>query len=349
MNTDETTQVDSLRKAMVVELRELGAIRSDQVAAVVGTVPRHLFWLDHYDGIPQLVVFMCIDTRGSGVPGIVLVTRARPQCVPQAGRSCFKVFNTSVGRQSCHAAGLCRASGRSTAALTHFSDDGRRQGAYGPRMRRWHGRVDQLDQVRQLLARDPDSRQGVIQLFDPDRDTRGHRDVPCTLGYRFFVRNGRLQMHTTMRSQDVWLGFPYDVFAATLLQELLAGWLGIEVGEYHHFVDSLHLYDAHTPSAASLPAHPELSPPTPPIGVEWDRLSGLLSDVIAGCAPPDAGEVWTTFAAVMASYRAWAGGDREQARAGAAATPGYLGRALERWYDHLTTPSLDVEAAGAAR
>ncbi|MEO6082996.1 MAG: thymidylate synthase [Umezawaea sp.] len=234
-------------------------------------------------------------------------------------------------------------------ALTRYTDDGRLQGAYGPRMRRWHGRVDQLDQVRQLLARDPDSRQGVIQLFDPDRDTRGHRDVPCTLGYRFFVRNGRLQMHTTMRSQDVWLGFPYDVFVATLLQELLAGWLGVEVGEYHHFVDSLHLYDAHTPSAASLPAHPEPSPLTPPIGVEWERLSGLLSEVIAGCAPPDAGEVWATFAAVMASYRAWAGGDREQARAGAAATPGYLGRALQRWYDLLTTPSLDVEAAGAAR
>jgi thymidylate synthase len=234
-------------------------------------------------------------------------------------------------------------------ALTRYTDNGRLQGAYGPRMRRWRGRVDQLDQVRQLLGRDPDSRQGVIQLFDPDRDTCGHRDVPCTLGYRFFVRNGHLQMHTTMRSQDLWLGFPYDVFAATLLQELLAGWLGVEVGEYHHFVDSLHLYKAHRPSVAILPTHPEPSPLTPSIGVEWERLTGLLSDVIAGSAPLQAGEVWTTFAAVMASYRAWAGGDRESARASAAATSGNLGRALERWYDHLTTPLLDVEAAGAER
>ncbi|MGH8885338.1 MAG: methyltransferase, FxLD system [Egibacteraceae bacterium] len=43
MNTHEATQADALREAMVGELRELGAIRSDRVAAAVGTVPRHLF------------------------------------------------------------------------------------------------------------------------------------------------------------------------------------------------------------------------------------------------------------------------------------------------------------------
>lgn len=234
-------------------------------------------------------------------------------------------------------------------ALTRYTDHGRLQGAYGPRMRRWRGRVDQLDGVRQLLTRDPDSRQGVIQLFDPDRDTRGHRDVPCTLGYRFFVRTGFLHMHTTMRSQDLWLGFPYDVFAATLLQELLAGWLGVEVGEYHHFVDSLHLYDQHMRNAANLPADPAASPPMPAIGVEWDRLSGLLSDVIAGCVPSHVGDVWATFAAVMASYLAWTAGDRERARVSVAATPGELARALERWYDRLTPPVRDVETVGAGQ
>ncbi|MGH3754927.1 MAG: thymidylate synthase [Pseudonocardiaceae bacterium] len=234
-------------------------------------------------------------------------------------------------------------------ALTRYTDDGRLQGAYGPRMRRWHGRVDQLDQVRRLLAHDPDSRQGVIGLFDPERDRRGHRDVPCTLGYRFFLRTGRLQMHTTMRSQDLWLGFPYDIFTATLLQELLAGWLHVEVGDYHHHVDSLHLYAQHEAGAASLPTQPEPSPPMPSVSIAWEDLPSLLADVIAGCPPADVGEVWTAFAAVMASYRAWTGSDRDQARASAAATPGELGRALERWYDHLTASSLESVADGVGR
>ncbi len=230
-------------------------------------------------------------------------------------------------------------------ALTRYTDDGRLQGAYGPRMRRWGGRIDQVDHVRRLLARDPDSRQGVIQLFDPERDNRGHRDVPCTLGYRFFLRSGRLHMHTTMRSQDLWLGFPYDIFAATLLQELMAGWLGVALGEYHHHVDSLHLYAQHLPDALTLPTLTDPSPAMPDTGVGWDDLPAMLSEVIAGRAPATAGHTWQMFAAVMAGYRDWVGGDRDRARAAASTTPGVLGRALERWYDHLVSSA----PAGALR
>jgi thymidylate synthase len=147
----------------------------------------------------------------------------------------------------------------------------------------------------------------------------------------------------------LWLAFPYDIFAATLLQELLAGWLGVGLGEYHRHVDSLHLYEKHAKTVGSLPVEPMASPPMPSIGVEWDRLSRLLSDVIAGCAPLNAGEMWTAFAGVMANYRASLdGNDREQARASAAATPGELGRALERWYDHLAAMSPAAVATGVA-
>lgn len=234
--------------------------------------------------------------------------------------------------------------------LSRYADDGRLQGAYGPRMRRWGGRIDQLDQARRLLQRDADSRQAVIQLFDPDRDTRGHRDVPCTLGYRFFLRSGRLHMHTTMRSQDLWLGFPYDVFAATLLQELMAGWLGVELGEYHHHVDSLHLYADHLATAATLPTPAAPSAPMPATAVAWDELPVLLPDVIAGHAP-HADQPWAEFAAVLAGYRVWTSGDRDRARTVAAGTPGMLGRALERWYDHLTADSAPTgePALGATR
>jgi thymidylate synthase len=186
-------------------------------------------------------------------------------------------------------------------------------------------------------------------LFDPEQDTRGHRDVPCTLNYRFFLRNDRLHMHTTMRSQDLWLGFPYDIFAATVLQELLAGWLGVELGDYHHNVDSLHLYEKHTASAANLPDNAQPSLPMSPIRTEWEGLAGLLSDVVAGCAPLHADVTWRTFAAIMASYRLWTGGDREQARISAAAIPGELGQTLERWYDHLAAPAPTATAIGAAR
>lgn len=226
-------------------------------------------------------------------------------------------------------------------SLLRYADDGVLQGAYGPRMRCWAG-IDQLDQVRRLLQRDPDTRQAVIQLYDPQRDTQGHRDVPCTLGYRFYLRRGRLHMHTTMRSQDLWLGFPYDIFTNTLIQELMAGWLGVELGEYNHHVDSLHLYAQHIDTALNLPTEPEPSPVLPAVQVVWDNAASVLTNTITTPSADGIDGMWVTFAAILSSYRAWTTGDRDHARAIAAHTDGDLARALERWYDRITSSQGDT-------
>ncbi len=72
--------------------------------------------------------------------------------------------------------------------LRQFADDGVLLGAYGPRMRNWGGKVDQLARVVEILQADPDSRRALIQLYDPAQDAAGHKDVPCTLGFRFHLR-----------------------------------------------------------------------------------------------------------------------------------------------------------------
>lgn len=46
-----------------------------------------------------------------------------------------------------------------------------------------------------------------------------------------------------MRSNDVMLGMPYDIFLFTMLQEMAATTLKCEMGAYHHQVGSLHLYE----------------------------------------------------------------------------------------------------------
>ncbi|WP_405764992.1 thymidylate synthase [Streptomyces sp. NBC_01538] len=217
--------------------------------------------------------------------------------------------------------------------LTKYADDGKLQGAYGPRMRKWRDKVDQLDHVRRLLARDPDTRQAVIQLFDAERDTVGHRDVPCTLGYRFFLRDGRLHMHTSMRSQDLWLGFPYDIFTATMIHELMAGWIGADVGEYHHFVDSLHLYDQHLDAARDVAQHRNESALMSPVAADWGGLAQLLDGVVSG-NPLDPS--WEPFARVLESYRLWQDGNHESARGLLRDADDLLGLALNRWYEHLT-------------
>ncbi|MFF4937285.1 thymidylate synthase [Micromonospora sp. NPDC000729] len=224
--------------------------------------------------------------------------------------------------------------------LRRYADDGVLQGAYGPRIRRWGGSLDQLDAVVRKLTADRDSRQAVVQIYDPARDHRGYRDVPCTLGYRFLIRQGRLEMHTTMRSQDLWLGFPYDIFATTLMQELMAGWLGVEVGEYHHYVDSLHLYAEHAPAAAECLRHEPTVTEMDQLGVDWPSLDAVLARIIGGDGGLSDGTQWDTFGRVLTSYRSWKLGQRDLARTLAHDTPGPLGAALVAWYRHLTQPAL---------
>jgi thymidylate synthase len=236
---------------------------------------------------------------------------------------------------------------RFNARLAQFADGRVLRGAYGPRLRRWAGRVDQLDQVRRLLTAEPSSRRAVVQLFDPVLDFAGHRDVPCTIGYRFSIRAGRLHMHTTMRSQDLWLGLPYDVFAATVLQELLAGWLGVELGSYYHHVDSLHLYDQDLDAARrltevdALPAE-ELAP----LAVAWRDVDRRLGRLIAGERLAEPG--WDELSVVLSSYLAWKAGRRTDARSMVDGGDGVLRAALRRWYDRLAVPAELAHAAEAA-
>ena len=117
-------------------------------------------------------------------------------------------------------------------------------GAYGPKI------VEQLGYVVSTLRRDPDSRQAIIGIWR--ERPRESRDIPCTVSLQFLIRDGKLRMITYMRSNDVWLGFPYDVFNFTMLQRYTAYLLGVEAGEYIHMAGSFHLYDDNEEAARSV-------------------------------------------------------------------------------------------------
>jgi thymidylate synthase len=77
---------------------------------------------------------------------------------------------------------------------------------------------------------------------------------------QFFVRERKLDAVVYMRSNDIYLGLPYDVFVFTMLQELFALELGLELGRYHHMVGSLHLYEADIVKARNVLASPSTRP-----------------------------------------------------------------------------------------
>jgi len=120
-------------------------------------------------------------------------------------------------------------------------------GAYGKRLRHNLG-CDQLRRAYHALKNNPDSRQIVLQIWDGKIDLPGDdgvpvaADVPCNLVSLLKIRNGRLEWTQVMRSNDIFRGIPYDFFQFTCLQEIVAGWLGVQPGCYCHVSDSLHAY-----------------------------------------------------------------------------------------------------------
>lgn len=115
-------------------------------------------------------------------------------------------------------------------------------GAYGPRIF-GHRDQDQYQNVINLLQDQPTSRRAVIQLFDAQDIATRRKEIPCTCSLQFLVRDQQIHLLVHSRSNDAFFGLPHDVFAFTMLQEMVAVALGHHLGTYRHFVGSLHLYD----------------------------------------------------------------------------------------------------------
>lgn len=125
-------------------------------------------------------------------------------------------------------------------AWEKLSDDGETvNSAYGYRIFEKFG-FNQWEHIKELLWKDPNSRQAVIHIKEPN--PMATKDLPCTVSLQYFIRDGKLFATTYMRSNDIWLGFPYDVFTFTCLQIKLAMELGVKLGTYTHIAGSLHLY-----------------------------------------------------------------------------------------------------------
>lgn len=153
-------------------------------------------------------------------------------------------------------------------------------GGYGPRLFSWKGQ-DQIANVTALLKSKPHTRQAVIQLFDACDLEEAHNDIPCTCTLQFINRQGKLHMFVNMRSNDVHWGLPHDIFAFTMLQELLARTLAVEVGTYKHAVGSLHIYDRNQDDARGYlrEGWQSTTSPMPPMpdGDPWPSIGKMLA------------------------------------------------------------------------
>ncbi len=138
-----------------------------------------------------------------------------------------------------------------------FSDDGLVwRAGYGSRLRKWQGKVDQIHEVLKTLLTERNSRRAVMVIFNPSDDFVDSRDIPCNNWLQFIVRDNLLYLNIAVRSNDIVWGFSgINTFEWGVLQEMMAHWLGAEVGSSHYLIGSFHLYDNHYTRAQQIITH----------------------------------------------------------------------------------------------
>jgi thymidylate synthase len=163
----------------------------------------------------------------------------------------------------------------------YAEDNGVFHGAYGPRTN------GQYHAVIERLKNDPDSRQAVVTIWNPQYDLQWNkRDYPCTILHQFRIRDNKLNMSVYMRSNDVWLGAAYDFFQFTRVQIAMASVLGIEPGKYAHHVGSLHIYEQHYGVAEEL-KYTDKQTDIPVItGRTWDEIQSSSVLALHGSVDP---------------------------------------------------------------
>jgi len=112
-----------------------------------------------------------------------------------------------------------------------------------------HG-FTQYNWVIQSLIKDKDSRQAFMHFNKPQHQYLENKDQVCTLQSLFHIREDKLHMTLTMRSNDVIYGFMTDwAFFSVLHYHVflhLKQWYPeLEMGSYTHISHSMHVYERH--------------------------------------------------------------------------------------------------------
>jgi thymidylate synthase len=120
-----------------------------------------------------------------------------------------------------------------------FLHDGKFSYTYGERIGL------SVEKIIDEIGQHPESRQLYLSIWDPKIDIDrigGKMRVPCSLGYLFQVRGGKLHITYFMRSCDYATHMQNDIYLALRLLEYVAACTGYETGDFTQYIGSLHIY-----------------------------------------------------------------------------------------------------------
>jgi thymidylate synthase len=105
--------------------------------------------------------------------------------------------------------------------------------------------IDQLLFVINTIQKDPNSRRILMTTYNPEQAPQGVL-YPChSIINQFYVRDGYLDMFCYNRSQDLFLGTPFNIASSALLLSIIANLTDLKPGFLHMSLGDVHIYEEH--------------------------------------------------------------------------------------------------------
>ncbi len=144
-------------------------------------------------------------------------------------------------------AGIIEDPTRSVSAFNHYFDE--TYSIHSP-LQGIKYEYGDLNDVVELLAGDPYTRQAYLPVWFPEDTGGGSKRAPCTIGYHFLMRDGHLDVNYEIRSCDFVRHFRDDLYLTTRLllwvlnrcRDRDPRWNDVNPGKFYMQIGSLHVF-----------------------------------------------------------------------------------------------------------
>ena len=119
---------------------------------------------------------------------------------------------------------------------------------YGKQWVSWEGpdgqTINQIAKVVESIRNNPDSRRHIVNAWNVG-EVASMALPPCHMFFQFYVAAGRLSRQLYVRSNDLFLGAPFNIAEYALLIHMMAQQCDLEPGELVYTIGDAHVYLNH--------------------------------------------------------------------------------------------------------
>jgi thymidylate synthase len=125
---------------------------------------------------------------------------------------------------------------------------------YGARLFNYAETKNQIDDyIIPLLKQDRNSRRAISMVYYPLSDSvPGIKESPGLISIYFKIVEGKLTVSTLLRSNDMFIGWPANIYQIYLLQKYVAEKVGIETGSITTISHSAHIFEEYNEEMAEV-------------------------------------------------------------------------------------------------